>query len=166
MKNVVLLFIATLVSFSCSSDKDDEMEKAAEGTSVVGVWEFKELDVTGATGNIDWAEDVLTKLVADDCDVVTFDFKENKTVEASVRDFTTTGVDVNPAGGGLLIECPEIVEVATTIWSLDGSTLTFINDNLEEEMIKIELTADTLTIPGEYINEANLAGVKAIFKRK
>lgn len=165
MKNILLLFIAVTMAFSCSSDKDEEMEEEIKGDSIVGIWEFNELDATGATGNVGLIEDILTKLVADDCDVVTFNFADNKTVVASIRDFTTTGVDVNPAGG-LLIECPEEVEVATTIWSLEGNMLTFLKENQQTEVITISLTGDTLIIPGEYINEDNLAGTKAVFKRK
>jgi len=165
MKKLVLLFIATATFFSCSSDKD-EGEELDTVFSIVGEWEFKELDVTGATGNVDLVEDVLTELVANGCDVATLDFRDNNTITASIKDHTQTGVDIRPGGGGLLIECPTFIDVVTTIWSLEGSELTLTGQDLEPIVFAIELTADTLTMPGEYLDEDNLGGTKIIFERK
>ena len=166
MIRTFLFIFSAMLFVACSSDKDEDV--ANEQVSLIGSWNFTELDVTGVddSNNLDLADDVIRFLIAQGCDIVVFDFNTDQTVDASVRDFTETGRDIGPDGASLLIECPENVTTQSSIWRLEGDQLTFITEDLTEETITIELTANTLTIPGEFINADNLSGTNAIFTRQ
>ncbi len=169
MKRAMLsLFVASLLLFSCSSDDGDGATEMPEEISLVGVWEFTELNIDDVETDqqIRLANDVIEVLVAQGCDILTFDFKADESVTASYRDFTETGRDVNPDGSGLLIECPDTVETSSSVWSLEGDQLTFVNEDMTEETVTIELTATQLIVPAELLDENNLMGAKAIFDRQ
>ncbi|QLG44596.1 lipocalin-like domain-containing protein [Costertonia aggregata] len=166
MKHTTLVvFFTAVLSFSCSSDNDNDMEMAEN--SIVGTWSFSELDLNGidASGEIKLANDVIKVLVAQDCEILTFSFKDDDTVTATSKDFTETGRDVKPDGSGLLIECPANSVTESSVWNLEGDQLTFINEDQTQETVTIELDGNTLTIPAEVVNDDNLQGAKAIFKR-
>tara|TARA_R110000868_G_C10573238_1_gene737943 strand:- start:50 stop:547 length:498 start_codon:yes stop_codon:yes gene_type:complete len=165
MKKIILVVILAATSvFSCSSDKEDDSN--FDSNSLIGVWKFSNIDADGATGNIKLSNDILNVLVNSGCDILTYNFKTDQTVNASFRDFTETGNSVNASGTGLLIECPTNVVTSTSVWELEGDQLSFINANGAIETITIKIDGDTLTVPGEVINQDNLANTKAIFVRE
>jgi len=165
MKKIILmLFVTAIGVLSCSEDKEDDSN--FDSNSLIGVWTFSNIDADGATGNIKLSNDILTVLVNSGCDILTYDFNADQTVNVSFRDFTETGNSVNSFGTGLLIECPTNVRNSTSVWELEGDQLSFINGNGAIETITINIDGDTLTVPGEVINEDNLAGTKAIFVRE
>lgn len=165
MKRIILaiIFCASL-NFSCSEDNNEEM--MVESTALVGVWKFSKIEATNASGNIKLANDILTVLVATGCDILNYNFKEDQTVTASFRDFTETGNSLNAGGTGLMIACPQNVQASSSIWSLDGDQLTFIDGKGKKVTVSILIEGDTLTVPGEVINADNLTGTKAIFKKQ
>jgi hypothetical protein len=164
MKRIILaLVFCASISYSCSDDKEDDEINATE---LIGVWKFSKLDIANATGNVKLANDVLTVLVATGFDILNYNFKSDQTVTASLRDFTETGRDVNSGGTGLLIQCPSNVQTSTGIWELNGDKLSFIDANGNKETVTIQIDGDTLTVPGEVVNEDNLKGTKAIFKKQ
>lgn len=167
MKKLLLLFMASATFLSCSSDKDEQMEEQLTGVaSIVGDWEFTELNADGASASVELTKDVLTKLVADGCDLALLEFKDNNTVTSSIKDHTKVGRDVKPDGTGLLIECPEFINVETSVWSMSEGKLTLKGENEEEITFDLELTGDELILPGEYLDKDNLEGTKIIFKKK
>lgn len=161
-QSILSLFFLFLFIFSCSNDKLDN----EDSVTIVGEWKFKSLDTNEASGNVELANDILMVLVAGGCDVLSFDFKTDHTVTSFYRDFTETGKDVNVAGTGLLIECPETVNVETTLWELTGNQLSFIDDDGAIKTVTIQIVGSTLIIPGEVLDENNLAGTKAIFEKQ
>ncbi len=160
--------MASATFFSCSSDKDEEqMEEQLTGVaSIVGDWEFAELSEDGATASVKLTKDILTKLVADGCDLALLEFKDDNTLISSIKDHTQTGRDVKPDGTGLLIECPEFINVETNVWSMNEGKLTLKGENEEEITLDVELTEEKLILPGEYLDKDNLKGTKIIFKKK
>ena len=166
-RNLLLLFLASAITFSCSSDKDEENDPVEEA-SLIGTWVLSEINVddSSTNTNLNLAEDIINALIADGCDILTFTFSQDQTVVAESRDFTETGNDINPSGDGLLIECPENVEVDESVWSLDGDQLTFVDSDGLEETITINLEGNTLTIAGEAIDEDNLDDSDLIFTRE
>lgn len=165
-KNILFLLGLALVLMSCSSDKD-ESDLNNDPNTIVGIWSLTDLNVGDANSSeIAQAEDILDVLIAQDCEILTFDFKQDNTVTAVAKDFSETGRDVNASGTGLLIECPEESETSSSVWSLEGNQLTFINEDQTEETITIELNGNTLIIPAEVIDEDNLGGATAIFTRQ
>lgn len=166
MKRYILLCtVMTALVFSCSSDKEDDL---ANENSIVGTWKFTELNVdnASASNDIKLANEVIEVLTASGCDILVFEFKSDNTVTAVAKDFTETGRDVNSDGTGLLIECPSNVETSSSIWSLEGDQLTFVDENGLEETVTIILDGNTLTIPAEVVDEENLGGAEAIFERE
>lgn len=166
MKRYILLCtVMTALVFSCSSDKEDDL---ANENSIVGTWKFTELNVdnASASNDIKLANEVIEVLTASGCDILVFEFKSDNTVTAVAKDFTETGRDVNSDGTGLLIECPSNVETSSSIWSLEGDQLTFVDENGLEETVTITLDGNTLTIPAEVVDEENLGGAEAIFERE
>jgi hypothetical protein len=159
----LLLFV---MLFSCSTDQEQNADSTLSSSSLIGYWSFSELDTEGATDNVELSNDILSVLVASGCDILSYDFKSDMSVTASVRDYTETGNSVNESGTGLLIECPSNVVTSTSVWELNDDQLSFINSDNEIETITIELDGDILIVPGEVINEDNLAGTDAIFVRQ
>ncbi|WP_430906719.1 lipocalin family protein [Maribacter sp. 2-571] len=168
MKRIAYMFgMLSLLAVSCSDDDGNDGEETPQEASLVGTWDFVALDATGVDEQqILLAEDVIEVLIQQNCDILTFTFADDQTVTADYRDFTETGRDVNPDGSGLLIECPEEVISSTSVWSLEGDQLTFVNGDLTEETVTIELTATQMIVPAEIVDEDNLAGAKAIFERQ
>lgn len=165
MKKLILVVILAATGvFSCSEDKDEENN--FDSNTLIGVWKFSKIDADGASGNIKLSNDILTVLVDSGCDILTYDFKIDQTVNASFRDFTETGNSVNASGTGLLIECPTAIVTSTSVWELAGDQLSFIDVNGAIETITIKIEGDTLTVPGEVISKDNLADTKAIFVRE
>tara|TARA_R110002051_G_scaffold159536_3_gene230960 strand:- start:25458 stop:25952 length:495 start_codon:yes stop_codon:yes gene_type:complete len=161
MKRIIFTaIVCATLSLSCSEDKNEDV---VMGSDLVGVWEFSELDTANATGNVNLLNDILISLVASGCDILSYDFKSDQTVTASFRDFTATGRDVNPGGTGLLIECPSNVITTSGVWELEGDQLSFIDTSGSIETVTVEIDGNTLTIPGEVLDEDNLEGTKAIF---
>lgn len=165
-KYLFFLCIGASFLFSCSSDKDEDNLKDESG-SIVGTWSFTELNTDDAdSSQIALSEDIIGVLIAQNCEILVFDFMDDNTVTAVSRDFTETGRDINLGGTGLLIECPSNSLTKSSIWSLEGNQLTFLNEDQTEETVTIELDGNTLIIPAEIINEENLGGAKAIFTRR
>ena len=165
MKRYLLVSaITAFLVFSCSSDKEDVLNE----DSIVGTWKFTEwnIDTASSPNEIRLANDIIEVLTAAGCEILVFDFKSDNTVTVEAKDFTETGKDVNPEGNGLLIECPSSVETSSSTWELDGDQLTFIDENGLKETVTVKLDGDSLTIPAEVVNEDNLGGAEAIFKRK
>lgn len=160
---ITLLFLSATLLLSCSSDNDGENEGGEE--SLIGTWSFTELNVDDADGEIKLANEVIKVLISQGCDILTFEFKSDQTMEAEYRDFTQTGTDVNSGGTGLLIECPENAEITSSTWSLEGDQLTIVDDDGMNDTVTIQLNGDTLTVSAEIIDEDNLEGAEAVFKR-
>ncbi|WP_422081785.1 lipocalin family protein [Ulvibacterium sp.] len=160
---VALLFLSATLLFACSSD--DEGENKGGDNSLIGTWSFTELNVDDADGEIKLANEVIQVLISQGCDIFTLEFKSDQTLEAAFKDFTETGTDVNSEGTGLLIECPENAEITSSTWSLEGDQLTIVDGNGMSDTVTIQLNGDTLTVSAEIIDEDNLEGAEAVFKR-
>ncbi len=165
MKRIILALICcAAMSYSCSEDNMGDTELSS--SKLIGKWSFSEIEAPNATGNLNLTNQLLSILVASGCDILNYDFKTDQTVTASFRDFSQTGNSVNSAGSGIAVQCPTEVITSTGVWSLEGDKLSFLDANGNEETVTIQIDGDTLTVPGEVINEENLAGTKAIFKKQ
>ncbi|MDT0605704.1 hypothetical protein [Croceitalea rosinachiae] len=189
-----LLFVICVLVFSCSTDNDgdimetdqtgmeddgmvddamDDMDSnddgsdddMSSGVDLVGLWVLTELriDETVDDDDLDFASDILDFLVAGECDLITFNFKDDGTVDSESK---ANFIEVGLGADGLEIPCPEQSDLETTLWSLDGDQLTFINDMQEEETITIVLEDEvTLIIAGQDIDENNYVGADAVFTK-
>lgn len=160
---IVLLFLSATLLLACSSDSDGE--NGLGENSLVGTWSFTELNVDDADDDIKLANEVIQVLIAQGCDLFTLEFKSDQTLEAAFKDFSETGTDINSEGTGLLIECPENAELTSSTWSLEGDQLTIVDGDGLSDTVTIKLESDTLTFSAEIIDEDNLQGAEAVFKR-
>jgi len=117
--------------FSCSTDgeADNSEDSMAmeDDDNLVGLWVLTELRIDESVDNddLDFASGILDFLVATECDLITFDFKADGTVDSESK---ANYIEVGIGTGGLEIPCPEQSDIETTLWSLDGDQLTFINE--------------------------------------
>ncbi len=165
MRYILMSVITACMFFSCSTDKENSV---LDEESIVGTWSFTGLNIDNADSPDDLAlaNEVIGILIASGCEILVLDFNSDQTVMATAKDFTETGNDVNAAGTGLLIECPSEVETSSSVWTLEGDQLTFVDENNVEETITIQLDGNTLTLPAEIVDEDNLTGAEAIFTRQ
>ncbi len=167
MKKIIFLFVAIIITSSCSNDSDDNANDSPSDTNqLVGTWVLTDLRIDSGVDNddLDFAKQIIAFLQGIDCDLVTFTFNENGTVSSENRaNFLSIDVGMN----GLEIPCPTESETEASVWSLEGDQLTFVNENMEEETITISFEGnDTLIIAGADIDAENFAGADAIFTRQ
>jgi|GEM_PF-1987227 len=160
---IALLFLSASCLLACSSDSDEGNE--LDSNSIIGTWSFAQLNVDDPDGEMKLANDVIGVLLAAGCDIMTFEFKADQTLESEYRDFTETGTDVNPGGTGLLIECPENSVTTTATWSLEGNQLTIVDSEGMSDTVTVQMNGNTLTVSAELIDENNLDGADAVFQR-
>jgi len=165
MKSYVFPIIAVLTLFSaCSIDGDDNNDDANDASSLVGTWNMTDVRFTEVDdATLILADEIVDELLAEDCFLVSFTFNADGTATAEDK---VNYIEVNAGPSGLEVPCPSQSDIESTLWSLDGDQLTFINDNQEEETITIQLEEDTLIIAGEDIDEDNYAGAEAVFTRQ
>ncbi len=165
MKNYIFPVIAAIVLFSaCSTDGDDNNDETNESSSLVGTWNMTDVSFADTDDTtLILADEIVDELLAENCFLVSFTFNADGTATSEDK---INYIEVNAGPTGLEVPCPTQSDVESTLWSLDGDQLTFINENQEEETITIELDGDTLIIAGEDIDEDNYAGAEAIFTRQ
>ncbi len=168
-KSIIIVFLAIFTAFSCSTDNEDDSGNTQETTiNLLGTWVLTDLRIDENTNDDDlnFAKQLLDAFSALDCDIVTFTFRNDNTVTS--EDKTNFIIqNVTAGAGGLSVDCPTESVSETTTWSLDGDQLTFINDDLEEETITIELEDEnTLIIAGSDINTNNYTGADAVFTKQ
>ena len=176
MKKILLLFLATTLMVSCSSDSDDagEMDNMDQTgneiteSDLVGTWVLTDLrfDETADNDDLDFAKEILMELQAIDCEAASFTFNaDNTVVSESKLNFLANSISVG--AGGLVITCPDESDIEETTWSLESNQLTFVNEGADDETITIVFEDEnTLIIAGEDIDENNYAGAEAVFTRQ
>ena len=167
MKKIFVLLMVAALTFSCSSDSDDSgNEEANSANPLVGTWVLTDLRVDSSLNNddLDFAQQIVAFLQGIGCDLITFTFNEDGTVTAVDR---SNFLSINVGMNGLDIPCPTESDTESSIWSLEGNQLTFINENMEEETITITFEGNnTLIIAGADIEPENFTGADAVFTRQ
>ena len=163
MKKSVLAIITILFLTGCSTDSEnDEM---LETSALVGTWNMTDVrfqeDPMDTSLNL--ADEIVDQLVAEDCFLVTFTFNADGTASAENK---VNFIEINADAMGLDVPCPEQSDIETTLWSLTENELTFVNEDQEEETIKIQLEGNTLILAGDDINAENYSGAEVVFTRQ
>ena len=170
-RNLLILFLSTMLIFSCSSDSevdssgDTPTPSEEEVSPLIGIWDFSGLDLEGvdATTELVLINGILDVLIGDGCDISTLTFNDDDTAELQFRDFSD---QISGLGDGIpSITCPDTQLTEDSEWSLEDDQLTFTRDG-EEQALTIILEENTLTIPAEIIDETTLAGAGAVFTRR
>ncbi|MEK6152088.1 lipocalin family protein [Flavobacteriaceae bacterium 3-367] len=166
---LILLFLAAALTFSCSSDsEDDNGNETPTEDALVGTWDLTTIEIDDSVTNddLEFAKGIVEALVAQDCDLLTLTFAADGTLTIVERDFSGVSIDVNSGGDGLSIACPETQETDTVNWSLDGDQLTITFEDQTQETVTIQLSGNTLTVGAEFVDEDNLAGAEAVFEKR
>lgn len=143
---------------------DDDPGNSTTG-NLIGLWAISGLrfDETLDDDDLEFAEEILDFLTAQECYILTFDFMNDGTV---ITDSKANFIQANIGVGGLEIPCPEESEMITAMWSLDGNQLTITDEDLEEETITVTFEDDnTIIIDGSFVDENNYDGAEAVFTR-
>jgi len=160
VKFVYFYVLFVFAAIGCSTDND---EGATSEPQIVGTWNLTSVNFTGQDETeLNLAAEIIDRLAEEACYLVTFEFNANGNATATDR---INFIEVNAGPTGLEVPCPTNSDVETTTWSLSGNQLTFINEDLEEETILVEIDGNTMILNGEDLNADNYAGAQAIFTR-
>ncbi len=143
LRKLSLLLIAVAAVFSCSSDKENVVDE----NSILGTWDLTalEIDEATATDDMEFGQDILDFLTAQQCYIVTLTFNEDLSViTENSADYLQ--INVNPGGTGLDVPCPTEKDTDASTYTFDGEVLTYIDDNLETVTVSIEISGNTMTV--------------------
>ncbi len=163
-KNWILLAIATMTLFACSTDNEgnnDELETSA----LVGTWNMTDVrfseDPNDST--LILADELVDQLVQENCVLVSFTFNADGTVSSTDK---LNFIEFNAGPMGLEVSCPTESESETGTWTLEGDQLTVDDGSGTTETLTIGLEGNTLIIAGEDIDANNYAGAEVVFTRE
>ena len=162
-RNVLALLMASAFTFSCSSDKDEDVQ---DGNAIVGSWQATELriDDTTASDNAKYGKQILDFLTAKGCYILTFTFNEDLTV---VAENAVNNLEVNATASGLDIPCPTESDDDSATYTYDGKVLIFVDADGETINVSATVEGNTLIIDaaGLDISNFNDSG-ELIFEKK
>lgn len=163
------------IAVSCSTDNsddtntDDVIGMEDNGTNdtmtdqldLVGLWVLSEIRLDEGVDDftLELLDVVVDDLFEQECYLISFEFKEDGTVDISNRasDVEVTGIEIT---------CPETIEVVTTGWVLDGDQLTLIDEVEGSETVTIIIEDEnTFLIEGEEGIDEEFVGSQAVFVR-
>lgn len=164
IRNVGVLLIATVLTFSCSSDKSDE--EMQDATAIVGTWQATELKINNETASDDakFGKQILDFLTAKDCYILTFTFNEDLTVIAKDA---VNYIEINATSSGLDIPCPVDMDTDAGTYSYDGKVLTYVNGDDETATINVTIDGTVMSIDATQLDIPNFNDEgELIFKKK
>ncbi|UII77010.1 lipocalin family protein [Flagellimonas sp. HMM57] len=167
-KNIAFFFLTVFLVISCSTDNKEDEAMNDTAIDLVGTWVLTDLRIDENTNDDDlnFAKQILDNFKSSDCDIVIFTFRGDGTA-VSENKVNFIAENINVGAGGLSVDCPSESVTETTTWSLDGDQLTFVDSNMEEEVITVVLEDEnTLIIAGEDINADNYTGADGVFTRQ
>ncbi len=137
-----MLFVATALLFSCSSDKDDE-----NNDGIVGTWDLTayEIDEMTATDDQEFAQEILQFLNAIDCSILSYTFIEDGTV-ISRNSGNYLEINVNTGGSGLDIPCPTESDVEDGAYTYENGLLTYIDEVEGNTEVEVDINGNTIRI--------------------
>lgn len=164
-RNLLLLFIAATMTFSCSSDKDEAKQ---DENNIEGTWDAHELMIDNATASDDEknGRDILNFLTAQDCFILTLTFNGDLTV-VTENSVNYLQINVNPGGTGLDIPCPTQSDTDNSTYTYDGNVLTFVDSNAQTVTVDVTISGDTMTVDAADLDIPNFNdGGQLIFKKR
>jgi hypothetical protein len=163
MKKGIIAIITILFLASCSTDSEND--QMLETSALVGTWNMTDVrfEEDPMDTSLNLADEIIDQLVEENCFLVTFAFNADGTATGENK---VNYIEINASPTGLDVPCPEQSDIETTLWTLVGDQLTFINEDQEEETITIQLEGNTLILAGDDINAENYTGAEAVFTRQ
>lgn len=163
-KNILVLFCAVALAFSCSEDNNTD-DASPETNGLVGTWLLTDIRIDPGTDDddLDFAKQIIAFLQGIDCELITFTFNESGTLDT---DSKINHLSINVGTGGLDIPCPTDMDEESALWMLNGDQLTISREGEADEVFTIELDGNTLIVPGESVDANNYTGADAVFTRQ
>ncbi|TKD66602.1 lipocalin family protein [Flavobacterium sp. ASW18X] len=163
-KNFFLSAFAALVLFSCSNDEDDSGMDSLAVSPIVGTWLMTDVQIEEENSTqLNLFEEIVDALNAESCALLTFEFDAEGSVTATDK---ISFLEVNSGPTGLDVPCPTQSDTETSVWRLEGDQLTFINEDLEEETITVQIDGDTMVVAGNEFDDENLTEATIIFTKQ
>ena len=142
-RNISIFFLATILMFSCSSD-DNEQDAQTDKNAIVGSWRVTAFeDADSNNSNVNLGAEILAKLTAEDCYILTFNFKQDLTLtsESSVN-----FLQINATATGLEVPCPTQKETESSTYTYDGITLSIVDNDGEIVLVKVSIAGNTMKV--------------------
>jgi len=163
-RNLLTLFIATALLFSCSSDKDDLNQE----NDIVGSWELTALEIDESTASDDeqYARDILSFLSAMNCSIMTITFNADLSV-ITENSGNYLEINVNPEGTGIDVPCPTEKDTSVDSYRYEEGVLTYIDENEVETTVNADISGNTMRVNATELDFANFndGGVLIFTKR-
>lgn len=163
MKKIKTLLIFTLVCAVLSSCSKDAID--GDGDSIIGIWQLSEYkrDTNGGTNNVNLGEDILNILNANNCVLVTFEFKDDDSLEIVN---SVNYLQINAGLTGLIVDCPTEKDTNISAYTYDDGVLTYKDKNDVNISAKVSVEGNTLTINAEDLDLPNFdESGELIFKK-
>ncbi|WP_245731583.1 lipocalin family protein [Kriegella aquimaris] len=141
--SALLLMVFSIFLFSCSSDKEDETME--EENNIVGTWQATELKIDDGTAGDDakFGKQILDILTSNDCYIITFAFKEDKSV---VAENSVNYLEFNASSTGQLVPCPTEKDADTGTYTFENSLLTIVDSEGEKIEVTVVVDGDIMTL--------------------
>lgn len=162
-RDVFILFLASMLFVSCSKD-DNNQENIDPASAIVGSWratEFKAADPNNS--NVNLGAEILKKLTAEECYIITFTFNEDLTV---VGDNAVNYLEINATATGLDVPCPTQKDTESSTYTYDGSVLTIVDQNGISQAIKVSIEGNNMNADATDLDIPNFdAAGELIFEK-
>lgn len=131
---------------SCSSDKEDGGTLTeTKASAIIGTWDATELRINNDTASDDakFGKQILDFLTNKNCYVVTLEFNEDLTANASNA---TNYIEVNATASGLDIPCPTQSDMESSTYTFDGSFVSIVDTNGETILVDVSIDGDVMIV--------------------
>ena len=136
-RNLFLLFISTTFLLSCSTD-DNKLDDANDENQIVGSWQAREFKAADPnSSNVNFGAEILAKLTAEDCYILTFTFNEDLSL---VAESGVNYLEISASPTGIVVPCPTQSDIETSTYTFDGTTLTTID--IDGAIVTVKVTID------------------------
>jgi hypothetical protein len=114
-------------------------------SAIIGTWDATELviDNTTASDDAKFGKQILDFLTDKDCYIITLQFNEDLTAEASNA---ANFVEVNATATGLDVPCPTESDSESSTYTFDGSVVSIVDMNGDTINVDVRIQGDIMTV--------------------
>jgi len=156
VRNILIQIVILSFFISCSNDKENNEEQLDESSQLQGKWNAKAMKIDDQTASDEakFGSDILDFLTENSCTIISFTFNADLSLVAeSSADYIS--INVNGNGSGLDIPCPTESDIDTTVYTYDGTTLTFADADGKTISLTPVIEGNIMTITAVDLGFAN-----------
>ena len=157
MERKFILFLAISgMLFSCSDDKEDTSTELDQA-QLQGTWDANELKIDDQTASDEakFGRSILDHLTNKSCTVLSFTFGADSSIVAE-NSLNYLSINVNSGGSGLDIPCPTESDTDTSVYTFDGTTLSYVDADGKTVKVKPVINGNIMTLTAADLGYANL----------